>query len=227
MNRPWQRAIEIGGWSAAELDARAWYTGSGEMSHIRHTVRQAIRNEHSMTRRLVRPYGSSPYTVAETVERGPGTSYRRASSRDAVAAYQGAHLVDINALERATGRHMELQDRLADELARRGIEPRSPAASEPQFDLAFELAGTAFIVEVKTSNPASPQQVRLGIGQLLEYCHLERARVLPDVVPVLLLEVHPPDPWKKLSDELGVALLVADDLDRSLAALLDTQDATT
>lgn len=216
-----ERAIEIGGWNEAELAARAWYTGSGETSHIRHVLRWAIRNEHSMTGRLVRPYGSSPYAVAETERQTPGTTYRRASGREAAADDRRAHLVDIDALERATKRHMELQDRLADELSSRGVEPRSPASWEPQFDLAFEHSGIAFIVEVKTGDPVAPQQVRLGVGQLLEYCHLETTKIALEVRPVLLLEAKPPDPWYALSGDLGIAILPADDLDRSLAALVD------
>lgn len=38
-----ERALELGGWTPEELAARAWYTGSGEPSHVRNIVAQRYR----------------------------------------------------------------------------------------------------------------------------------------------------------------------------------------
>lgn len=109
---------------------------------------------------------------------------------------------------------MDLQDRLAEELRSRGIEARSPGTWQPPFDLAYETSGAWFVVEVKTGRPVSPQQVRLGVGQVLEYCHLYVARVR--FHPVLLVEGESPQPWIELSEALGVKILRADDLAASM-----------
>ena len=117
---------------------------------------------------------------------------------------------------------MNLQDRLADALRRRGVEPRSPGSWQPQFDVAFEHAGERFVVEVKSGHPVSAQQVRLGAGQLLEYRHLLRntATASQEVHAVLLVEAEPPHPWAALVGGLGIRLLRADQLEESLSALL-------
>jgi hypothetical protein len=216
-----ERTIEIGGWSAEELDARAWYTGSGVTSHIKHIVGKALDREHGTTKRLVRQYGGSPYALDDRRDVTLGVAYRRASDRAEAALGGDAHLVDIAALEKATRRHMQLQDRLADALRARGVEPRSPGSWEPQFDLACSHAGTTYVVEAKTGDPVTAQQVRIGAGQVLEYCQLARRAGTSDVRPVLLLEAEPPDPWRELSETLGIVIVRADDLEHTLAAVLD------
>ena len=149
-----------------------------------------------------------------------GVSYRRASSTDATVPDRAPHEVDLSKLDGATARHMSLQDELADQLLERGIEPRSPASWQPQFDLAFEHEGRHFVVEVKTGYPVSAQQVRLGVGQTLEYCHsLRNDKSAPR--PVLLLEGEPPAPWSVLlDDELGISVIRADGIASSLDRLL-------
>jgi hypothetical protein len=111
---------------------------------------------------------------------------------------------------------------LADALRRRGVEVRSPGSWQPQFDLAFEHAGKCFVVEVKSGDPVSTQQVRLGVGQLLEYRHLLRDTdtVLQEMHTVLLVEAEPPHPWGALAVALGIQLLRADQFEESLPALL-------
>lgn len=217
-----ERAIELGDWTSEELEARAWYTGSGDPSHIRQIVATALEREYSFTRRLGRRLGGL-YFVNEGVDTLAlfGVSYRRASSTEATVADRAPHEVDLSELDAATARHMSLQDELADELIGRGIEPRSAASWQPQFDLAFEHGGRHFVVEVKTGYPVSAQQVRLGVGQILEYCHSLRDNETTPC-PVLLLEGEPPAPWPVLlHDELEVSVIrgdfIASSLDRLLA----------
>jgi hypothetical protein len=172
---------------------------------------------------LTRLYGSSPYVLTETGRAqltGFGVAYRTAGDGEPMQGDAPERLVDIAALERATKRHMDLQDRLADELRRRGLEPRSPGPWQPQFDLAFESGGARYVVEVKTGAPATAQQVRLGVGQLLEYCHLLDGANSPEVRPVLLLEGSPPEPWRDLCGSLGIHLIRGDQLDHSINGLL-------
>ncbi len=51
-----ETALELGEWSADELAARAWYTGWGARSHIRHLVLSALNYEHAIGR-LRRQHG--------------------------------------------------------------------------------------------------------------------------------------------------------------------------
>ncbi len=216
-----EHAVELGGWTSEELDARAWYTGFGDPSHIRQIVTTALEREYSFTRRLGRRMGGL-YFVNEGVDTPGlfGVSYRRASSTAATVPDRAPHEVDLSKLDAATARHMSLQDEFADQLIERGIEPRSPASWQPQFDLAFEHEGRHFVVEVKTGYPVSTQQTRLGVGQVLEYCHVLRdGESSPR--PVLLLEGEPPSPWPVLlHDELGISVIRADGIVSSLNGLL-------
>ena len=212
-------AIELGGWRAEELDARAWYTGSGVGSHVEHIISQALEFELGSTRRLQRIHGM--YSLTESAPAaGFGVAYRRAGHADPAAEKLPLHLADVAELDRATKRHMDLQDRLADLLHRLGVEPRSPGNSQPQFDLAFEHAGKCFVVEVKSGDPVSPQQVRLGTGQALEYRHLLRNTASQEMHAVLLVEAEPPHPWSALAETVGIQFLRADRLEESLSMLL-------
>src|SRR5450755_1337393 len=199
------RTIEIGEWTEEELAARAWYTGGDESSHIKATVGQAIRLEQNMTGRIGRNYGSGPFHLRVDYQppaNGFGATYRPAGDRTPTQSDEAPHRFDLDKLERATARHMKLQDLLAGRLRQRGIEPRSPAPSQPTFDLAFGHAGKRFVVEVKSGLPVTTQQVRLGIGQVHEYAHLLREPET-DIMPILLLEGRPPPPWPELMDTSG------------------------
>lgn len=213
------RAIELGGWTREELNARAWHTGSGVVSHIEHIVLHALQRELGLTMRLRQIHGV--YSLTEPTDAGGfGVTYRRANATKPAERELQAHLVDLSELERATERHMNLQDRLADVLRGRGIDPRSPGSGQPEFDLAFEHDGERFVVEVKSGDPVSPQQIRLGTGQILEYCHILRnTDADAPVHAVLLIEAEPPYPWSPLANAIGVRLLRADELEASLTAL--------
>ena len=213
------RALEIGGWNDRELAARAWYTGTGASSHIENVVGKALDRALDLTRDLERVHGV--YSLTTT---GPavefGVAYRRAGDGHSAKDELPAHLADLAELDRATKRHMELQDRLADALRARGVEPRSPGSWQSQFDLAFEHAGMWFVVEVKSGDPVTSQQVRLGTGQVLEYRHLLSDILPQEVHAVLLVEAEPPHPWAALAVALGIRFLRADQLEESLSALL-------
>ncbi len=215
-----ERAIELGDWSEEELRARAWYTGSGVDSHIEYIVRQALQLELDLTRHLQRLHGVYSLTATAPAA-GFGVAYRLAGDDDSADEELPPHLADLAELDRATKRHMNLQDRLADALRRRGVEPRSPGSWQPQFDVAFEHAGKRFVIEVKSGDPVSAGQVRLGAGQLLEYRHLLRDTdtVSQEVQAVLLVEAEPPHPWAALVGGVGIRFLRADQLEESLSAL--------
>jgi hypothetical protein len=219
------RAREIGGWTDQELSARAWYTGSGTNSHIEHLLLRTLQLEVVKTKRLTRAFGSSPYALTDAGRAHIGdfgVPYRTGAHQGGAEDDIPERLVDIGNLERSTRRHMELQDRVAEALGARGIAVRGPGASDPQFDLGFVHDGTHYVIEVKTGVPASTQQARLGVGQLLEYCHLMLAHGADAVQPVLCVETKLPEPWPELTRSLNVGVIRADDLEGTLDAMFSS-----
>ena len=220
------RAIELGEWSDEELAARAWYTGGGSDSHVEHVLGQVFLFEvgtGGALRRLHGRYSPSAGTGGD----GFGVAYRPAAEdRPPATDDPPARVVDLAELDRSTKRHMDLQDRLAEALRERGVEPLSPAPWQPKFDLAFEHDGRRFVVEVKGGDPVGAQQARLGAGQALEYRHLLNVGGPATVEGVLLFETTPPRPWVELAEALGLKLLRADQLAHSLSALLAAQSPT-
>jgi hypothetical protein len=214
------KAIELGDWNEEELAVRAWYTGSGTGSHVQRIVVGALDQEIGRAETLVQRHGVIRLTDA-SIGRRFGVPYRPAGDRKHGApAELPEHVVDMETLDRATQRHMELQDSLATELRRRGIAPRSPGSWQPEFDLAFEHEETRWVVEAKSSKPVSPQQMRLGLGQVLEYRHRLAGGDGQSVRAALLLETTPDDPWPAVCREAGVSVIAADELTGCLTACL-------
>jgi hypothetical protein len=87
---------------------------------------------------------------------------------------------------------------------RKGVEPRSPEADDPEFDLAWGL----FIAEVKSITESNKErQLRLGLGQVLSYHHL-LARRGYGVKAVLVAESDPrDDTWSTVCRDLEVLLV--------------------
>lgn len=80
-------------------------------------------------------------------------------------------LLDWEALDAATQEHADLQNSLAERLRTAGLEPMSPLPGGPRFDIAWrDYDGSLFVCEVKSSTEVNrDQQLRLGLGQVLEY----------------------------------------------------------
>lgn len=101
-------------------------------------------------------------------------------------------LYDPNARDKATARHRALENWLIQSLREGGLEPLDPA-SEPYFDVAWRLADTLVVCEVKTTGTDPALQLRLGIGQVLHYKAQLEENGWRDVVPALLVERWPAD----------------------------------
>lgn len=134
-----------------------------------------------------------------------GKEYRRAP-RTTIEQTTDPWLRDPALVDRALAAHAEIQDSLADHLSNLGIEPRSPAPGEPDFDLAWERDAVAWVAEVKSLTTTNEEkQLRLGLGQVLRYRHALGARA------VLAIERKPSDHrWLDLCDDLGVMLVWPD-----------------
>lgn len=117
--------------------------------------------------------------------------------------------VDPDAVDRGLAAHARIQNDMAAMAAAAGFQVRSPGPDDPNFDLLWiEPDGTVVVVEVKsltTDNEIG--QIRLGIGQVLDYAHQLRG-LGRTVKPVLAVEKKPEsDRWDSLCESLGVELV--------------------
>jgi hypothetical protein len=116
-------------------------------------------------------------------------------------------LYDPSERDRATQVHRSLENWLMASLRERGIEPLDPAG-EPFFDLAWRVDDRFFVCEVKSTTNSEVHQLRLGLGQILQYAQLLKSSGLGDVEPVLLVEQEPRGgEWIALCARLSVTLL--------------------
>jgi hypothetical protein len=147
--------------------------------------------------------------AAATTAKALGGKYRT-PDEDAAVSQRRPLYVDPSKLERAMKGHATTQNALANYLGEHGIEPRSPIAGEPNYDLAWEVGGTCYVTEVKTL-PADTEedQLRIGLGQVLRY--RQRLALLRSdhvIRAVMVTERRPADStWQELCEEHGVQLL--------------------
>jgi hypothetical protein len=131
--------------------------------------------------------------------------------------------VDTDVLDRGTTEHKRAQTAVSGALQALGIEPLSPSAGDPDFDVGWRIGEAWFVGEVKSLTAANEAtQVRLGIAQLLEY-RLVLARRHPTVRAVLVLERQPDmDRWSDLLDSLQIDVVWPETLDTLLTRLTET-----
>ncbi|MFF8593717.1 hypothetical protein ACF061_20170 [Streptomyces sp. NPDC015220] len=117
--------------------------------------------------------------------------------------------VDLSSLDEGTAAHESTVGALIGHLARRGVEVHSHARNSPRFDAGWVIGKDIFVGEVKSlTGTSQDQQIRLGIGQVLDYAHQLRLAVSGrSVRPVLVLEKVPADDrWISLAQEVGIQL---------------------
>ena len=115
-------------------------------------------------------------------------------------------LYDPSERDRSTQVHRSLENWLIAQLRDAGIEPLDPAG-EPYFDLAWLIEGHLFVCEVKSSANSEVHQLRLGLGQILQYRHLLRTRHGDSITACLLIESKPGDArWLDICRDQDVLL---------------------
>ncbi|MFY1699987.1 hypothetical protein [Solwaraspora sp. WMMA2101] len=127
------------------------------------------------------------------------------------AALTGTRAFDKHAYAAGCDEHDRLSRWLIDTLAATGASVGTGLAGVP-VDLAWQDAdGRQYIAEVKSLVGAGPEdQLRLGLGQVLEYRH--RLALLGRVVTPILLTSAPVDEvWRDICRDNGVTLLVDGD----------------
>jgi hypothetical protein len=133
--------------------------------------------------------------------------------------------VDAEIVERGLRGHVETEHALATTLRELGIEPRSPTAGEPNFDVAWTHGATTYVAEVKsTTNRNEERQLRLGLGQVLRFRSILSKALGRTVSAILVPERAPRDPtWENTCAGVDVTLLPRDQLGQRLGRLMDTE----
>lgn len=149
-----------------------------------------------------------------------GITYRRAAPSPAV---DGLLLVERDPAElaRALAGHADTQNALADFVSSFGFEPLSPVGNAAAFDLAWDTGAELWLAEVKSLSAENETlQLRLGLGQVLEYADLQRRRLGRPVRPVLAVQAKPSaDHWTDVCASAGVTLTWAPEFESLVVAL--------
>lgn len=133
--------------------------------------------------------------------------YKRADEESA-ATPRDPFTFDPDKIDRGLKGHARTQNLLFDWLGRAGIEATSPAGF-PNYDIAWTYGNVRYVGEVKSLTRANEsQQIRLGLGQVLDYALVLAAAESTPVVPVLVLEKAPRESrWAELCRQHGVLLV--------------------
>jgi hypothetical protein len=138
----------------------------------------------------------------------------REDDEDAVPRAAAPGVSDPDLVGRGNRAHKHTRNALGAYLKSLGIQPLDPVPSDPPFDLAWWKGDILYVTEVKSLTKENEErQLRLGLGQLLQYSHLLRKRT-EHVVPVLVPELKPRDPeWGQLCKALNVKLVFPPDFE--------------
>jgi hypothetical protein len=174
------------------------------------TITTAPSTNDGPARQVIRFHLLPIDRAVTTAERGSlGRPFRRRDEDVEVTSREAVTSRDPDAAGRGLRAHNRLQNRLSDLVEAAGytpIDPESPI--DPAFDLAWFVEQTLFVVEVKScTQDNQTQQLRLGIGQVLDYEDTLLARG-HTVQPVLYLEQQPGDlRWSGLTRRHGIQLI--------------------
>jgi hypothetical protein len=141
-----------------------------------------------------------------------GADYRPATAVESDVEYEAAP--DLRG--RGAAVHAELQNLLADHIAATGRAVFSPTPDDPQYDLAWEIGDVIVVVEVKSLGSLT-EQMRLGVGQVIEYRYNMAGLHSRPVRAVLFVEHDPGADWVALCDSEGIVVAWPD----RMAALHD------
>lgn len=117
----------------------------------------------------------------------------------------GPLTIDLSGLDAGLKAHQNTLRALIERLG--DVPVRTPGPGAPQFDAGWSRGKNLFVAEVKSlSGTNEAQQIRLGLGQVLDYHHQLKAK--STITPVLVLERQPQDDrWVRLCKRHGVLLV--------------------
>lgn len=141
------------------------------------------------------------------IERIIGADYRTADEETSVGE-RDPFSIDPAIVERGLRSHAATQNALADFLKARQLLPLSPSPNEPSYDIAWKHNDEEiWIAEIKSvTNANEEKQLRLGLGQVLRYCHILKTK--GNVHGVLVIERAPSDQtWIDLCEAHNILLV--------------------
>lgn len=157
---------------------------------------------------------SAPALGAQTSPPAQASSYRRADET-IVTETRTPFAVDPDTVDRGLRAHRALQNQMADFARASGFTPESPRG-DPNFDVGWWDGQTFVVVEVKSLSATNEVgQMRLGIGQVLDYAHHYESRNMA-VRAVLAVEREPDAHWLELCAAHRIRLVWPGELDRAL-----------
>lgn len=112
---------------------------------------------------------------------------------------------DPDKIDRGSQAHYDIEEALRAFVDARGAQTLYPAADEPVFDLAWTIAGRAWLAEIKSTTETNEErQLRYGLGQLLRYAQ-EFAAIAVNLVLVVEAPVRDAR-WLEICSSVGVSL---------------------
>lgn len=129
--------------------------------------------------------------------------------------------VDWDLVDQQTEAHARLERHLAEVLEARGLTPLSPSPGGPAFDVAWRSALGPVVAEGKSATQDNQhQQVRLALGQVLEYRFRLQSSLNEATKAIILLELPPSGFQRRMCGAAGVEICGPDLLAEALGSLL-------
>jgi len=138
-----------------------------------------------------------------------GRTYREANEDLPDGPTDATAAKDPDNVGRGLVAHNKTQNIIAEIIRRIGWMPRSPAAGEPEYDLAWKAGESLFVCEVKSiSGTNEERQLRMAVGQVIRYRQKLAAAGHEPVAAVIGLERAPDDQsWHELCKQEGIVIV--------------------
>jgi len=145
------------------------------------------------------------YRVATDAPAAPGRGWRDDDPEVAPAAHAGGSNPDLSG--RGWRAHARTLNALAAHLSGTGAVPLRPTPDGPQFDCAWEGGGHWWVAEVKSvTDDNEAEQIRRGIGQVVDYRHALADATGSEVRAALVLEREPASRYVEVCAGAGVVV---------------------
>ena len=147
-----------------------------------------------------------------------GTVYREVNAAAPAHQKQATATDDPDRIGLGLAAHNRTQNTIAEIVRALGWNPRSPAANEPEYDLAWKTKVGVFVCEVKSLTPANEErQMRMAIGQVIRYRQKLTAAGYEPVTAIIATEKQPSDfSWKDLCADEDIVLISPDTAEETL-----------
>jgi hypothetical protein len=138
-----------------------------------------------------------------------GRAYNDANENPPDAQREVPRFKEPDSAGRGLAAHNRTQNYLANAGSSMGWLARSPARSEPQYDLAWLANDMLYVCEVKSLTQENEErQLRMAIGQVIRYRQQLTAEGHEPCFAVICTEKQPSDTsWDQLCDSEGIVLV--------------------